>query len=400
MKKGRFAWKALDAKGVIKYGSYVGDEITDIQKRLRQEGYYPVKIYPSRDWLGTYTLSPVKFQWGNFARRLTTLLEAGIPLVQALEIMSLQEGKSPSQQVLWKGIKQRVEAGHDLSEALSFLQPSPAPFVLSMIKAGEYTGTLGKVLGEVADELEQEQLYRQKLIGALAYPMLLFLTMIIVLSVLAIWVIPIYQNFFTGMDADLPFLTQFIFSVGRKIPILLGCGCIFGAGSWFVIRFTKPDYGKILLERFLLQLPFIGNIYRARDLLLFSRILECLLSAGIPLLEALRLLAGTLRRLEMIELTKRLIQTVREGKRMAPLLRSSRVFPKEAAEMIAVAEETGQLDRMLHSVTKMFQRELEGQLNRLARVIEPALIMAFSGLIGLVAAAVMLPIFDLGSHIR
>jgi type IV pilus assembly protein PilC len=154
------------------------------------------------------------------------------------------------------------------------------------------------------------------------------------------------------------------------------------------------------LERSLGRLPLLGKVYRLRDLVQFSRVLERLLSAGIPLLEALRLTAGTLRSPEMQGLTSQLVLSVRQGKRIAPLLRASRVFPKEGAEMIAVAEEAGQLDQMLHYVTQMFRRELEDQLDRLTGMIEPALILAVAGLIGLVAAGVMLPIFDLSSHLE
>jgi len=140
-----------------------------------------------------------------------------------------------------------------------------------------------------------------------------------------------------------------------------GVSLVIAIGGLLVLRFTNPERWKMRLERLLVRLPFLGNIYRFRDLVQFSRILERLLSAGIPLLEALRLTAGTLRRFEMIELTSQIAQSVRQGKRMAPLLRASRVFPAEGAEMIAVAEESGQLDRMLLYVTQMFCRELEDQ---------------------------------------
>ena len=154
------------------------------------------------------------------------------------------------------------------------------------------------------------------------------------------------------------------------------------------------------LELLLVHLPLLGKIYRLRDLVQFSSILERLLSAGIPLLEALHLTAGTLHRFEILELTSQLVQSVRQGRRMAPLLRASRIFPNEGAEMIAVAEESGQLDRMLHYVSQMFRRELEDQLNSLTRMIEPALILILAGLVGLVACGVMLPIFDISSHLE
>lgn len=400
MSKQRFVWKAVDENGIIQHGVWVGKELSEVQTRLRNEGYFPVGIRTSWDWQSVAFQARAKIQWSHFARRLATLLEAGIPLLQALEMMTFHEEKLTLQLEQWKSVKERVEAGSDLSEALSLLHPSPNSFVLSIIKAGEYTGTLGKVLSEVADELDLEHVYQKKIKAALAYPMLLFFAVVVVLYVLSVWVLPMYEKLFRSMGADLPFLTRVIFACGRKIPVVLWSGMGLITSGLLVLRLTKPNLWKMRLERSLGRLPFLGKVYRLHDLVQFSRILERLLSAGIPLLEALRLTAGTLRSPEMLELTNQLVLSVRQGKRMAPLLRASRVFPKEGAEMIAVAEEAGQLDRMLHFVTQMFRRELEDQLDRLMRMIEPALILVLAGLIGLVASGVMLPIFDLSSHLE
>jgi type IV pilus assembly protein PilC len=400
MSKQRFVWKAVDANGIIRHGVWVGEELSEVQTRLRNEGYFPVGIRTSWDWQSVAFQARAKLQWSHFARRLATLLEAGIPVLQALELMTFSEEKLTLQLEQWKSVKERVEAGSDLSEAMSLLNPAPSSFVLSMIKAGEYTGTLGKVLGEVADELDQEHVYQKKIKSALVYPMLLLFAVVVVLYVLSVWVLPMYEKLFRSMGAELPFMTRVIFACGRKLPVVLWSGLGLLTSGLLVLRFTSPDLWKMRLERSLGRVPLLGKVYLLRDLVQFSRILERLLSAGIPLLEALRLTAGTLRSPEMLELTNQLVLSVRQGKRMAPLLRASRVFPKEGAEMIAVAEEAGRLDRMFHYITQMFRRELEEQLDRLMRMIEPALILALAGLIGLVAAGIMLPIFDLSSHLE
>jgi len=326
-------------------------------------------------------------------------LEAGIPLLQALELMTFHEGKSTFQLEQWKNIKERVAEGSDLSEAMSLLNPSPNSFVLSIIKAGEYTGALGKVLGEVADEADQEAIFNKKIKAALAYPMILVFAVLVVLFVLSVWVLPMYETLFRSMDAELPFVTKVIFACGRKLPFLFWSILGLITGSLLVLRLTSPDHWKKRLRLILGKLPFIGKVYRLRDLVQFSRMLSRLLSAGIPLLEALRLTAGAVRGPEMLELINQLVLHVRQGTRIAPLLHASRVFPKEAAEMIAVAEESGHLDRMLNYVTQMFRSELEDLLDGLTRMIEPILILAVAGLIGLVAAGVMLPIFDLSSQL-
>ena len=400
MSRQRFVWKAVDTNGIIRHGVWIGTEISEVQMRLRNEGYFPVVIRRSRNWQSVLLPSRTIFQWNYFTRKLATLLETGIPLLQALEIMTFHEEKLTFQLEQWKSIKERVAEGSDLSEAMSLLNPSPNSFVLSMIKAGEYTGTLGKVLSEVADEADQEYVYQKKIKAALAYPMLLFFAVVVVLYVLSVWVLPMYEKLFMDMGAELPFLTRVIFACGHKLPLFLWSGLGLITGGSLVLRLTSPDLWKMRLEYILGRLPLIGKVYRLRDLVQFNRMLGRLLVAGIPLLEALCLTAGALRSPEMLELINQLVLHVRQGKRMAPLLRASRVFPKEGAEMIAVAEEAGQLERMLHYVTQMFRRELEDQLDRLTRMIEPALILAVAGLIGLVAAGVMLPIFDLSSHLQ
>ena len=398
--KQRFAWKAVDEKGMIQQGSWMGEEISEVQAHLRENGYFPVEVRLERDWHSISLPTRTKLEWSHFARRLATLLEAGIPLVQALEMMTFHEEKRTFEQEQWKKVKERVEEGNDLSEALSLLNPSPNTFILSMIKAGEYTGTLGKVLNEVAEELEQELVYRKKIKAALAYPLLLLLAVVVVLYVLSVWVLPMYEKLFRSMGAELPFMTRVIFAGGRLIPLLVWSTLGLLGGGLLVLKLSNSRRWKIRLDRLLGRIPLLGKVNRLRDLVQFSQILGRLIDAGIPLLEALRLTAGVLRSQEMLELTNQLMLNVRQGKRMAPLLRASKIFPREGAEMISVAEEAGQLDRMLHFVTQRFRRELEDQLNRLTKMLEPAFILALAGLIGLVASGVMLPIFDLSSHLE
>ncbi len=398
--KQRFAWKAVDEQGIIQQGSWVGEEISEVQAHLRENGYFPVEVRLARDWQSILLPTRTKLKWSHFARRLATLLEAGIPLVQALEMMTFHEEKLTFEQEQWKKVKARVEEGNDLSEALSLLNPSPNTFILSMIKAGEYTGTLGKVLNEVADELDQEFVYHKKIKSALAYPLLLLLAVVVVLYVLSVWVLPMYEKLFMSMGSELPFMTRVIFAGGRLIPPIVWSTLGLFVGSLLVLKHRSSIRWKMRLDRLLGRLPLLGKVYRLRDLVQFSQILGRLIDAGIPLLEALRLTTGVLRSQEMLELTNQLILNVRQGERMAPLLRASKIFPREGAEMISVAEEAGQLDRMLHFVTQRFRRELEDQLNRITKMLEPVFILALAGLIGLVASGVMLPIFDLSSHLE
>lgn len=404
MNKQRFVWKAVDQKGVIQQGTWTGVKISEVWKRLRNEGYFPLKIRRKQDWpnLALFSARAAGCRWNDFAHRLAVLLEAGIPLLQALEIMTASKGKPTFQLEQWKKIKDRVEEGCDLSEAMALLNPAPNAFMISMIRAGEYTGTLGKVLGEVATELDQESLGQKKMKMALAYPTLLFSAVLSILYVLSVWVLPMYEKMFVdlGTNANLPLLSRVIFACGRKLPLFLGSCLGLLLGGLLALKLISPTHWRKRLQRLLGKLPLIGEICRLRDLGQFSRMLGRLLAAGIPLLEALQLTGGVMRSAELPELIHRLTDQVRQGRRMSPLLLTSPVFPKESAEMIAIGEETGQLERILHYVTEELQREFADRLNRLTRLLEPALILTVAGLVGLVAAGVMLPIFELSSQLQ
>lgn len=400
MSKHRFVWKAVDVQGTVKKGKWMGDNLSEVRTRLKNDGYLPVTIKPYKNRFGAFVSFRSKVQWGHSARRLASLLEAGIPLLQALEIITPKRGKLSIEQKQWICVKDQVVMGYDLSEALNRLNPAPNSYVLSMIKAGEYSGSLGKTLNEVADELEQEEAFRQKMQTALAYPILLLIAVLVVLCVLSTSVLPMYERLFLSMGAELPILTKVIFIGGRKLPIVLESMVALLGGGLLCLRLWKPKDWKKRLKNGMRYLPFLGRIYRLSDLVQFTRVLGRLLATGIPLLEALRLTAGTLQSSEMIELTEQLIQSVRQGNRMANLLYASKVFPKEGAEMIAVAEETGQLDKMLSHVTRLIKRNLEYQLERFTHLLEPALILFLAGLIGLVAGGVMVPIFELSSHLE
>lgn len=400
MKKQRFNWQAVDEQGIFRHGTRVDDEIPGVQVYLRQKGYFPVKVQAVRDWRSIFPGIRTGFEWSYSARRLAVLLEAGIPLLQALDILSFSEKRLTFEQEQWQRVKESVEAGSDLSEALALLKPAPNNFFISMIKAGEYTGSLGKVLNEVADELELEHSYHKKVKSALAYPLFLLLAVVVVLYILSVWVLPMYEKLFTNMEAELPFLTKVIFAGGRLIPLILWSIPVLSLGSFMILKYGISERRKKSLEHLFSRIPLFGKVYRLRDLVQFCQILTRLIEAGIPLLEALHLTAGTLRSQGMVELTNQLALNVRQGKRMAPLLRASRIFPLEGAEMILVAEESGQLDTMLRNVTQLFRRELEDQLDRLTRLLEPALILVLAGIIGFVASGVMLPIFDLSSHLE
>lgn len=400
MKPSAFVWKAVNSQGQVKRGITEGSNMGTVRANLREQGYWPILIRPHRNfWRFLWHWRESGEQWISFTRRLATILEAGIPLLQALEILNVQ-GMDKHKKLQWQLLKEGVEAGSDLSEALLVVTPAPSLYIQSMIRAGEQTGTLVKSLKEVADELEQERYFRRKIKGAMTYPLLVSGAALIVFYVLGLWILPMYEKLFAGLGAELPFLTRVVFAWGRQLPSVLWgiLGVVTIAMTFLVIRY--PQTWRRELQKVFSHVPIIGTIWRLSDLVQFNRILGRLLRAGIPLLESLKLTAGTVRTKEMQTLLANLSRNVYQGKRLAPVLRLSKVFPADAGEMLAIAEDSGQLDNMLMHLAQMFRRELEERLEKLAQMVGPALIIGLAGVIGVVAVSVLLPIFDVGTHLQ
>ncbi|GAB6173854.1 type II secretion system F family protein [Paradesulfitobacterium aromaticivorans] len=394
MKPLSYDWKAVDESGRLRGGVSSLSGVEEIRAWLRKQGYYPLSITPRQQILETlWLLRESKYVWVSLTRRLAVLLEAGIPLLRALHILSLEE-KDKHKQDQWQTIAAKIESGSDLSEALQFLTPAPTVYLTAMVKAGERTGRLAEFLHEAAAELEQEYLFWRKVQGALAYPLLLLAGSLAVIHILSWWVLPMYEQLFAGMDAELPFLTRVIFGLGKQIPVFLWLLAGVFALVLMARRFNYSRSWKLRLEKTLALVPFFGTLYREADLVQFSRILGGLLDAGISLLDSLRLAAASVRSLEMQLLINDLSQGVHEGKSLAPFIRASRLFPVAAAEMIVVGEESGRLDYMFKQLAKILRGELETKLERLVRMLEPALISFLAFVIGMTAVGVLLPVFE------
>lgn len=398
-----YAWKAVGTDGEIRRGVWECANSGQLRTRLREEGYYPLDIKPKRTSINAlwhvHTEGLNRQDWLSFTRRLSSVLQAGIPLLTALEIITNREFKGAKQRN-WLRVKERVATGEELSRAVLAASPPPPLFVQAMIKSGEQTGNLAKALAEVSDDLEKEYAFQQKIKAALAYPLLLLVAALGVIYFLGVFVLPMYENLYDGLGSELPYLTRVIFMAGREIPLVLGL--ILGGlgGTLLFLLLTNPSGWRDQLDDFLRGLPVVGTIRNLRGIVQLSHILGRLLHAGIPLLEALHLTSGTIRDREMQQLLVNLILGVRQGKRLTATLRLSRFFPVLACEMIAVGEETGRLDEMFAHVAKMYRQELEEKLEHLAKTLEPVLILGLAGLIGVIAVGVLLPLFNASTYVQ
>lgn len=398
MGKGFCVWQAVDSNGRPYKGVWDISDVALVRTLLYKRGYYPVSI---RVRHGIW----VPFQrdahrvWSHFIRKLAALLESGIPLLSALEIITQQENHRKVKQ-LWQNLRDTVATGIDLSEAIMTLHPSPPVYVQAMIKAGERSGELARILGVLADELEQEEYFSRRIQSSLTYPLTLFWAVLGVMYALGNWVLPIYEKLFDGFGAELPRMTRFIFMIGRGFPVFLWFLGILTGIIVVIMRFRYARKWKEKIRQWSMSLPVWGKIFRLREVLHFSRIMGTLLQAGIVFDQSLRLAYGVVSSLAMEVLVNDLLEGIRQGKNLAPIFRKSTVFSVAAREMLSVAEETGQWDKMFLYLAKMIKVELEDYLEKTVRLIEPVSIVGLAGLIGLTALGVLLPVFDASTHLQ
>lgn len=403
-----FSWKALDQDGRVIQGTWEVNRAAEVRTQLFAQGYYPLKIIPRRKFLYALTSSLDYMNkksdqlriWAAITHRLSLLLNAGISLLQALEILGEQDKRSRLNLLTWDLVKEHLEAGVEFSEALDSLVPPPTPYIRAMIQAGEQAGRLPEVLFKMSVELEEEFIFRRKLLGAFAYPAFLLLLTFGVIYALSIFVLPVYAQIFSNLETELPLLTEVIFKISQLIPNIALCLLLFVLGVFLLLRLRYPDTWRDKLNDRFCHLPLFGKIYRLNDYVQFAHVLGTLLEAGIPLMDALSLTHKTVRTYPMKKMVLQLRVAACEGRRLAPTLRLNQSFPRDGTQMLEVGEEAGQLSVMLQHMGRMFRMDLEEQMASLPQIIGPLLIVILSGIIGLVAVGVLLPIFDVGTHLQ
>lgn len=409
MKVRKYSWKAADPEGRIVQGTWQGTGFTEIRRRLFLDGYYPIQIRPSKGLKEIFaTLHTLEWRrdslqfWINVSQRLSMLLEAGVPILSALDLMSVQEQKKakPSPQANWTDVKGYIEAGMELSEAINYVYPPPTPTIRAMIRAGEQAGKLPSILNQLARDLEEEYQFRRKIQGALAYPCFLLLLALGVIFTLSVSVLPVYEQVFSNLDSSLPFMTQVIFTVARWIPLSLSVMFAFILGGILLIRLKYAKAWKAKGIELLARIPVWGSLYRESDQVQFFRILSTLLEAGIPLIDALSLSQETVRLPSMKTKINELIYSIREGRRLSIIFRSDSFFPPDVALLWAIGEESGQLSTILHHIAKMLRQDLEEKIERFTSSLGPILVIGIAAIIGAIAIGVMMPVFEVGTKIQ
>lgn len=401
-----FAYRGRNARGEQVRGTLDGVDSGAIAEQLFNTGITPVDINPAAAadpmgagpswWERLREERPSTIDLMLFSRQMHTLLRAGVPILRALA--GLQESShKPAMARVIQDLRQGLDSGRELSAAM-FRHPGMfSSFYISLIRVGEATGQLDQVFLRLFDHLEFEKVTRDRIKAALRYPMFVLIAMAVALAVINIVVIPTFAKVFKNFNAELPLMTRILIGISdfsvHYWPLLLAllAGAILGFRAW-----TATGAGKYAWDRMKLRLPIVGTIIQQATLARFARGFALCLKSGIPVVQALSVVS----RVTDNDYISQRISQMRDGvERGESVLRTSvttGVFTPIVLQMIAVGDETGELDEMLFEVAEMYEREVDYAVRSLAANIEPILIVFLAGLVLILALGVFLPIWDLG----
>ncbi len=391
-----FAWEGRDKRGGrIKGKSLAPDEKT-LRNELRRQGIAPSKVRKQRQ--GTKGGKPNAGDIAVFARQLATMLGAGIPMVQAFEIVANGNDK-PAMQKLILDIKADVEGGTSLHESIAKHPLYFDDLFVNLVEAGEQAGALETLLDKVATYKEKTEALKKKVKKALFYPAAVVVVAIIVTCILLIFVIPEFESLYKGFGADLPAFTQFVIGLSRFLQhnglfVLMAVVGVF----WTFFYFKKRSRAmREFLDRAVLKTPVIGPILVKAAIARYARTLSTMFSAGVPLVEALESVSGATGNIVYETAVLKMRDEVATGQRLQRAMEQTGLFPNMVIQMIAVGEESGSLDEMSAKVATFYEAEVDNAVDAMSSLLEP-LIMAFLGVVvGGLVIAMYLPIFKLGS---
>ena len=398
----KFQWEATTRTGDKRKGAMEAETAEIVENRLRSDGMTinRVKKEPRQITISIGSgVSPKDLQ--IFTRQLATMIDAGLPLVQCLDILANQSPNKVFARIL-TAVKQSVEQGATFSDSL---RKHPRVFddlYVNLVAAGEVGGILDTILNRLAIYIEKAVKLKGQIKSALYYPIGIFVVAIGVIAVMLVKVIPTFEDMYKNMgNAQLPAPTRFVMGISHGFinNWYLYVGGLIG-GITAIVMMRRTERGKEIFDRFLLRIPIIGPTLRKIVVARFTRTLGTLLSSGVPILDALDICARTSGNKVVQNGIMRAREKISEGHDMAGPLADSRVFPSMVVQMIGVGEQTGAMDQMLGKIADFYEEEVDSAVTALTSLIEPVM-MAFLGVVvGGLIIAMYLPIFNLAGNIQ
>lgn len=397
-----YKWEGKTTKGILKKGEMEAPNEAAIRIHLRQQNIIPIKIVSKGKEIRFSLLFKQKVKQRSvaiFTRQLATMIDAGLPLVQSLEILSQQQEHKTFKNII-REIREDVESGSTFAGALKKHPVTFNELYTNLVVAGEEGGILDNILNRLANYIEKSEALKKKVKSALIYPSTIVGVAIIVVAILMIFVIPVFETMFksAGQNLPLPTLIVVAFSkIVRKYVFVFIPALIL---LFFMLKkYYQTSNGRAVIDRLLLKLPVFGPLFKKISVARFARTLGTLVSSGVPILDGLNIVSRTAgnRTVETAILNAR--ASIREGETIAEPLNRSGIFPPMVIQMISVGESTGALDSMLSKIADFYEEEVDIAVANLTSLLEPFLMVFLGVVIGGVVIAMYLPIFNMASAI-
>ena len=392
-----YAWKGKNRLGEVQEGVLVSDSRDAASATLKRNGLDVMNIrLMASEGTRTFGKVPPK-ALAIFTRQFSVMIDAGLPLVQCLEILGAQQDHKAFQRII-EAVRDDVEKGTTLQAALSKHPKAFNDLYVNMVGAGESGGILDIVLQRLSIYIEKAVKLTAKVKGAMTYPIAVITIAISVVAIIMLKVIPIFSAMYDGLGSKLPFATLVCIAISNA---LINYSWLFAIGIVVTVvglrQFYKTPVGRLQIDTLMLRVPIIGDILRKVAVARFCRTLGTLISSGVPILEGMDITAKTAGNMVVQNAILKSRDAVEQGRNISTPLAETKVFPPMVVQMVGVGEATGALDAMLAKVADFYEDEVDNAVANLTSLMEPIMISVLGGIIGFIVVAMYLPIFNLAN---
>ena len=395
-----YTWEGTDKKGSRISGETRATNVAMARADLRRQGVNPLKIRKKASSIFSTKKKITSGDIAVFSRQMATMMAAGVPLVQAFDIVG-RGHENPSMQELVLSIKNDVEGGTSLADSLKRHPLYFDDLFVNLVRAGEHAGVLETLLHKIATYKEKTESIKAKIKKAMLYPAAVIIVAIVVTAIIMIFVIPQFETLFQGFGADLPAFTRVVVNMAHFVQgwwwaILLG---FILAGYLFNYTWKRSRKFRQNIDRFLLKVPAIGVILHKSAIARFARTLSTMSAAGVPLVEALESVSGATGNVIYGDAVLRMREDVATGQSLQLAMKQRNLFPNMVIQMVSIGEESGSLDDMLAKVADFYEEQVDNAVDAMSSLMEPMIMVVLGTLIGGLVIAMYLPIFKMGSAV-
>jgi len=396
-----YVWEATTRKGETRKGEMEGPDEATVRGILRRQGYRTLKIKEKPKDISEYlTFLQPKVKEKDvvvFARIFSTMISAGLPLIQCLDLLSQEEQNKTFKKII-KNIKEDIEGGSTLTDALKKYPQIFDELFVNLVAAGESGGILDVILQRLSNYMEKAMKLKSKVKGAMTYPASVLVISIGVVTLLLLKVIPVFQKMFEGMGGELPGPTQFLVNASAFVQayFLYMVGIVVALVIAYK-RFKSTEKGRYMLDSLILKSPVFGPLIKKVAVAKFTRTMSTMMSSGVPILEGLAIVSKTAGNVIIENALMETRKSISEGKPIAEPLAETGIFPPMVVQMIAVGEATGALDQMLAKIADFYDDEVDAAVEAMTSLLEPFMMVFLGGVVGGMIIAMYLPIFKMAS---